>query len=636
MSEESDFMGRILVLAEKPSVGQDIARVLNCTQKGKGGGFLIGNDYVVTWAIGHLVTLCEAKDYDKSLKKWSFDTLPIIPKQMQIKTVIDTEKQFNIIKSLMNDNGIDSIIFATDAAREGELIARLIYIMAECKKPIFRLWISSLTDQAIADGFSRIKPGNEYDRIYYSALCRAYADWIVGINSTRAYSIKHSAKLTLGRVQTPTLALIVNKQKEIDAFKSKDYWEVEALYDKRFTGQWMDSETSEIRIYDKARAYEISEKCKNKKGRVKNVEEDEIKEAPPLLYDLTELQRDANRKFGFTAQETLDIAQKLYEHRKYISYPRTDSKYISEDVIPTLLERIRKLNIEPYSKLANKILKLDQLPISKRFVDNTKLSDHHAIIPTPVRPNMGSLTEDEGNIYNLIVKRFLSVFYPKYEYTIKTIRIEIENETFVSKGKTVNIIGWMECYLESDNDSDEEDDNKKKTKESVEAQALPPIEVGESILAIDVKTQFKKTKPPQMFTEATLLSAMENVGRYVENKELKDKLKEAKGLGTPATRAATIEKLITTEYIKRRNKYIAPTDKGMKLIDIVHEELKSPEMTGQWEKALSQVADGSMDMDIFMNCIIDFTKQVIEEIKQSEGGGTFSGDDIGKRNYYRK
>ncbi|MHB8063254.1 MAG: DNA topoisomerase [Ruminiclostridium sp.] len=352
-------MGYQLVLAEKPSVGQDIGRVLNCTQKGKGGGFLLSNDYVVTWAYGHLVTLCEAKDYDRSFKKWSFDTLPIIPKQVQIKTVIDTEKQFNVIKSLMNDNGIDSIIFATDAGREGELIARLIYIMAGCKKPFSRLWISSLTDEAIADGFSRIKPGREYDKIYYSALCRAYADWIVGINSTRAYSIKHSTKLTLGRVQTPTLALIVNKQKEIDAFKSKDYWEVEALYDKRFTVQWMDTETSEIRIYDKAKAYEISEKCKNKKGMVKNVEEDEVKEAPPLLYDLTELQRDANRKFGFTAQETLDIAQKLYEHRKYISYPRTDSKYISEDVIPTLLERIEKLNIEPYSKLAKKILKLD-------------------------------------------------------------------------------------------------------------------------------------------------------------------------------------------------------------------------------------------------------------------------------------
>ncbi|WP_313559203.1 DNA topoisomerase III [Ruminiclostridium cellobioparum] len=629
-------MGRTLVLTEKPDVGRNIARILNCTQNGKGGGFLLGNDYVVTWAIGHLVTLCEAKDYDKTYKKWSFDTLPIIPKQMQIKVIYDTEKQFLIIKSLMNDPGIDNVIFATDAGREGELIARLIYIMAGCTKPIYRLWISSLTDEAILQGFSNIKPGKEYDNIFYSALCRYYADWIVGINSTRAYSIKYSSKLTLGRVQTPTLALIVNKQKEIDSFKSKDYWEIEAMYDKGFNGNWLDTYTSELRIYDKSKAIEIVEKCKHKNGIVKNVEEDDIKESPPLLYDLTELQRDANRKFGYTAQETLDIAQKLYEKKKYITYPRTDCRYLSDDIIPSLIERIEKLNVEPYRKLTAKILNLIELPLSKRIVDNSKLSDHHAIIPTPIRPNLASLSEDEENIYDLIVRRFLSTFYSKYEYTIKSVYVEIEKETFISKGKTVTSIGWMECYIENSDPDIENEDNKKNTKGNVQTQELPPISKGDKVNAIEIKSLFKKTKPPLNFTEATLLSAMENVGRYVEDQELKDKLKEVKGIGTPATRASIIEKLIETEYIKRRNKYIVPTEKGMKLIDIVHEELKSPEMTGEWEKALAHVSKGKMNMDIFMNCIIDFTRQVIEEIKQSEGRNLFNGDDSGKRNYYKR
>ena len=629
-------MGRILVLAEKPAMGRDIARVLNCTQNGKGGGFILGNNYVVTWAIGHLVTLCEAKDYDKSFKKWSFETLPIIPRQMQIKTIYDTEKQFMIIKSLMNDDGIDSIIFATDAGREGELIARLIYIMAGCKKPVSRLWISSLTDEAIAIGFQNIRPGKEFDNIFYSALCRAYADWIVGINSTRAYSIKYTVKLSVGRVQTPTLALIVNKQKEIDAFKSKDYWEIEALYDKGFTGQWMDKDTSQIKIYDKASAAEIADKCKNKTGIVINIEDDEIKDSPPLLYDLTELQRDANRKYGYTAQETLEIAQKLYEQRKYITYPRTDSRYLSDDIVPTLNERIENLMVEPYSKLAAKILRMEQLPIGSRFVDNTKISDHHAIIPTPVKPNVEALNEDEENIYDLVARRFLSQFYPKYEYTIKTVYTEIEGETFVSSGKTVNKLGWMECYSDNIGDDVDMEDTKNKSKESTLKQKLPSISIGDSVYATDVRMQARKTKPPAMFTEATLLSAMENIGRYVDDKELKDKLKEVKGIGTPATRASIIEKLIQTEYIKRRNKYIVPTEKGMKLIDVVHEELKSPEMTGEWEKALSQVAKGKMDMNIFMNCIVDFTKQVIEEIRQSEGGKIFDGYDTYKPNYYRR
>jgi DNA topoisomerase-3 len=397
----------------------------------------------------------------------------------------------------------------------------------------------------------------------------------------------------------------------------------------------MDQETLQVKIYDKAAAAGIVEKCKNQNGPVIKIEEDEIKDPHPLLYDLTELQRDANRKYGYTAQETLDTAQKLYERRKYITYPRTDSKYLSDDVVPTLTERIQKLRVEPYSRLAEKILRMEQLPVSSRFVDNTKLSDHHAIIPTPVRPNIESLSEDEENIYDLIVRRFLSVFYPKYEYTIKTVYTDIEGETFVSSGKTVNKYGWMECYRDDISNSEEADENKKKAGK-VETQSLPPIKEGDRIHAVDVKAQYKKTKPPAMFTEATLLSAMENIGRYVDDKELKDKLKEVKGLGTPATRASIIEKLINTEYIKRRNKYIVPTEKGMKLIEIVHEELKSPEMTGEWEKALAQVEKGKMDMDIFMNCIIDFTRQVIEEIRQSERRDTFNGYDAGKPNYYRR
>ncbi|RCX07889.1 DNA topoisomerase-3 [Anaerobacterium chartisolvens] len=626
----------ILVLAEKSSVAQDIARVMGCTQKGR--GFFVGQQYIVTWAVGHLITLCEAKEYDPALKKWSLATLPIIPRQMQIKVIPETEKQFWVIKALMDDDKVDSIVCATDAGREGELIFRHIYSMAGCRKPFKRLWISSLTDEAIREGFSELRPGNDYDNIYYSALCRSYADWIVGINATRAYSIKYSGKekrvtLTLGRVQTPTLALIVNKQKDIDAFRSKEYWEIQAVYDKGFSGHWMDRHTNEARLYDKSKAYEIAASVKGRIGFVRDIQEDETAEPPPLLYDLTELQCDANRRFGFSAQETLEIAQKLYESRKYITYPRTDSRYISEDMIPTLTERVERLNIEPYRSLAGKLLALPQLPVSKRVADNSKLSDHHAIIPTPVRPDMSRLSEDEEQIYDLIVRRFLCVFYPKYEYTTKTVTVEINAESFVSRGKTVNRWGWMECYIEALEEEDNSDD--KAAKDAVGTQKLPELKKGEEITAVDVRATGKKTRPPPPYTEAALLYAMEHVGRYVSDREIKEKLKETKGLGTPATRSAIIEKLIGTGYIKRKNKYLIPCDKAMKLIDIAHDELKSPEMTGQWEKALSQVAEGSMTMDIFMNCIVDFTRQVIEEIRYSEGGDIFDCEDPGRRNYHR-
>jgi len=595
-------MGKQLIIAEKPSVARDIAKVLNCKQKGD--GYIEGNEYVITWAIGHLITLCDPEDYNENLKRWQYNALPIIPEEINIKANKKTKKQLNIIKRLEKRKDIDSLICATDSGREGELIFRYIYLYLKSKKSFKRLWISSMTDEAILEGFKNLKNGDEYNNLYYSAKCRSEADWLVGINATRAYTTKNNVLLSIGRVQTPTLALIVDRQKEIDDFKPKDYFEIQVDYGE-FKGTWFDEKPSDTKIFDEKKANEISTKVKNEIATITKITKKKNKQLPPLLYDLTELQRDGNKNFGYTANKVLNIAQQLYEKRKLITYPRTDSRYLSDDMKSVVKTTMNKINIEPYSKAIAPILEKG-LKFSKRIIDNKKVTDHHAIIPTNVRPKTSSLSKDELNIYNLIVKRFIAVFYDPFLYETTEVISEAKEEKFVSKGKIITQVGWKKLYQD------------KKEND----QLLPNIKKGDKLEIIDTVINKKQTSPPKPYTEATLLSAMENAGRFVEDEELKEQLKES-GFGTPATRAGIIERLIQVEYIYRKGKSLYPTPKGVKLIEIIPEELKSPETTGKWERALSKISKGEMNQERFMNSIKRFVVYLVDSAGKSCGKVVF-------------
>lgn len=591
-----------LIIAEKPSVARDIARVLKCGKQGD--GFLYNDKYVISWAVGHLVTLYDPEDYDKELKKWSVDTLPIIPENIKIKAIANTKKQFDILKKIMDRDSVTSLICATDSGREGELIFRYIYELAGCKKPFKRLWISSMTDAAIKDGFDKLREGSDYDDLYRSAKCRSEADWLVGINASRAFTLKYDALLSIGRVQTPTLAIIVQRQHEIDSFDARDYWEVEAEFDG-WKGTWFERESKplETKIFDKDKADEIKKKVKDKPAVVESVEQEEKRTPPPLLYDLTELQRDCNKKYGFSAQTTLSIVQDLYEKRKMVTYPRTDSRYLSDDMIPKLKIIAGKLkDTEQYNKYAGYVIGLEKLPITKRIIDNTKISDHHAIIPTEARANVNALSDSEFKVYDLIARRFLQVFYPYYVYSTTKIVTVSEGEPFVTRGTTVIAKGWTELNVSGDKD--------KKEKSDV----LPDVKQGDTTEVKSVKSTKKKTKPPQPYNDSSLLSAMENAGRFVEDEELREQMKDS-GLGTPATRAAIIERLITVGYIVRKGKSLVPTEKGMKLIAVVPPELRSPETTGKWEKGLSRIAKGKMETDTFMGSIKRYVNYLVEQSK---------------------
>lgn len=592
-------MGKILVLAEKPSVARDIAKVLNC--KGSSDGYIDGREYIVTWCVGHLVQLYEPEEYDIKYKKWSFETLPIIPQEFKLKPNSKTFKQFKIVRDLMNNSDIEKIICATDAGREGELIFRYTYNLSGCKKPFYRLWISSMTDSAIKAGFDKLKPGEEYDNLYYSAKCRSESDWLVGMNASRAFSIKYNANLSIGRVQTPTLALLVNRHYERANFKPQDYWEVKAKYDS-FTGIWFDEATRETKILDKSKAQEIADKIKGKSGVIKDIKHEQKKDSAPQLFDLTELQRACNRKFGFPASKALNIVQDLYE-KKLVTYPRTDSKYLSQDIIPTLKDRVNAIKDPGLKGVVEYINKKTDMNLGKRYVDDTKVSDHHAIIPTEQGANLNSLSPEEKKVYDIIIRRFLAVFLPPYEYTITSIISLVENESFLSKGKTIQKLGWMGLY---------KDDKKTDEEEEGDDQTLPPLNIGDNVNVKNVKLEEMQTKAPPFYTEAALLSAMEHAGRFIDDEELKEQLKEG-GLGTPATRAAIIERLIKVGYVVREKKNLIPTEKGINLINIVPDEIKSPELTGKWEKALSLMAKGQYSSEKFMNSIVNYSRFLIDE-----------------------
>lgn len=597
-------MGKVLVLAEKPSVARDIAKVLNCNQNSN--GCLIGTKYIVTWALGHLVTLADPEVYSNKYKNWNLEDLPMLPKKMELVVIKETSKQFGIVRGLMHRSDIDELVIATDSGREGELVARWIIEKAGFRKPIRRLWISSQTDKAIKEGFASLKPSRDYDNLFLSAQSRSEADWLVGLNVTRALTCKYNAQLSAGRVQTPTLSMIVDRENEIKKFIPKDYWSIKANFNG-FSVQWQDKSTGQTRIFNKEKCEALISKITGQTGEIIEVRKDAKKELPPLAYDLTELQRDANRKYGYSAKQTLNIMQRLYESHKLVTYPRTDSRYITSDIVPTLLERLKSISVGPYTKHVQSIIK-NKITVTKRLVDNSKVSDHHAIIPTEQYVNLSALNSEERNVYDLIVKRFISVLSPAFEYEQTTIKVDVKGESFYAKGRIVKTWGWKTVYEGFGKMGEEDDDNEENE------QSLPEVKLGQKEKISSIKLLNGKTKPPARYTEATLLSAMEHPGKFVENKQLKETLESTSGLGTPATRADIIEKLFNTFYIERRGKEIIPTSKGIQLIGLVPSDLKSPELTAKWEQQLSLISKGKINSQSFVADMRNYASKLVSAV----------------------
>jgi len=607
-----------LVIAEKPSVARDIARVLGANQKN--GGVLEGKKYVVTWALGHLITLADPEEYDKKYEKWEMSTLPMMPKDMKLVVIRQTGKQFSVVKTQLFRKDIEEIIIATDAGREGELVARWILEKAGCHKPIKRLWISSVTDKAIKEGFANLKDGHAYDNLYRAAVARAEADWLVGMNGTRALTCKYNAQLSCGRVQTPTLAMIARREEEIRQFTPKEYYGVSVeTQDVKWT--WRDEKTKSFRTFSREKAEEIRRKTETASLEVTRIEEKTKKSMAPGLYDLTTLQREANQKYGFSAKETLNIMQRLYENHKVLTYPRTDSRYIGKDIVPTIRERLKACGIGPYRKLAGALMN-KPVQANSSFVDDKKVSDHHAIIPTEQFVQLDHMINEERKIYDMVVRRFLAVLYPPFEYQQVTMEAKAAGETFAASGKVVKSQGWKEVYEGGDQEESEEDEEKLKD------QRLPKMQTGQKLKVLRAALNTGKTKPPARFTEATLLAAMENPVKFMEtrDKEAVKTIGETGGLGTVATRADIIEKLFHSFMMEKKGNEIHITSKAKQLLELVPEDLKKPELTADWEMKLSQIAKGKIRQGDFLHEIRDYTCEIVDEIKSGEG--TFRHDNL--------
>lgn len=611
-----------LVIAEKPSVARDIARVLGASQKN--GGVLEGKNYVVTWALGHLVTLADPEEYDKKYEKWEMGTLPMLPEQMKLVVIRQTGKQFSVVKDQLFRKEIGEIIIATDAGREGELVARWILEKAGCRKPIKRLWISSVTDKAIREGFASLKNGHDYDNLYRAAVARAQADWLVGMNGTRALTCKYNAQLSCGRVQTPTLSMIAKREEEIRKFVPKEYYGV-SLETEGVRWSWRDERSKSFSTFSREKAEELCKKTEQTVLEITKTEKKTKKSMAPGLYDLTTLQREANQKYGFSAKETLNIMQRLYENHKVLTYPRTDSRYIGEDIVPTIKERLKACGTGPYRKLTGPLLG-KTIQANAGFVDDKKVSDHHAIIPTEQFVQLDHMTNEERKIYDMVVRRFLSVLYPPFLYDQVTMEAKAAGETFVASGKVIKSQGWREVYEGSfkDEDEDEEETEEQKPRD----QKLPELPKGTRLKIEKTALNKGKTKPPARFTEATLLAAMENPVKFMEtrDKEAVKTIGETGGLGTVATRADIIEKLFHSFMMEKKGNEIYITTKAKQLLELVPEDLKKPELTADWERKLSGIAKGKIRQGDFLNEIRGYTCEIVEEIKRGEG--TFRHDNL--------
>lgn len=689
-----------LVIAEKPSVARDLARVLGV--KNKKDGYMESPDWVISWCIGHLAELCEPHEYNPAWKYWKMATLPMIPQEFRLRPNDKTRKQFYTLKKLLHRRDISSVVNACDAGREGELIFRYVYELAEAKKPVERLWISSMTDEAIAQGFRHLQPGHLYERLWHAARGRSEADWLVGLNATRALTLRiqqvrssEQGKLlmSVGRVQTPTLAMVVQREIEILHFVPQDYWQLFATFGAEhgtYRGKWFrnteDSLAQETqsteqnpktsrtamsqeqpsgakkrrkagasvkdesldetndkgsqspqeqnkeqqgiidRFWNEAEAQAMLAQLEGLPAQVKKVDRQTVRERPLLLFDLSGLQRVANRRYGFSAARTLELAQSLYETYKLLTYPRTDSTHLSTDMIGETPKVVQAVSVDPYLPFTQHLLNLPSLPTHSRIYNNGKVSDHHAIIPTPKTPNMSQLPRDEQLIYDLVVRRFLAAFYRDAVIEKTVVITVIGQETFVSRGKVIIDRAWREVIGLPDDPtksaqrkkSKDTDDTETPVKEDDDEQGLlPPLQEKEHVLVQELVLEQKQTKPPPRYNEASLLTAMEGAGKQLDEQELKQALKDS-GLGTPATRASIIETLLSREYMERHKKTLHPTTKGMQLIAAVPiDDLKSAELTGRWEAQLARIARGEEDAQHFYQEVRGYVANLIQFLKQA-------------------
>lgn len=599
-----------LILTEKPSVGRDIVKAIGGRFE-KRDGYFESEQYVVSWAIGHLVELCEPEDYHPNLKKWQLSTLPIIPSSFKLKPNPNTIKQYKIVKQLLSRPDVE-LIAGTDAGREGELILRYILRLSGYNRPFKRLWLSETTPEAIRKGLANPLPGQAKDLLAVAAESRSQSDWLIGINATRAFTKKHGDLYSIGRVQTPTLGIIVAREREIKNFTSVPYWELYADFvtanDQIYRGKWYKNKNLN-RFEQESDGLAIKDKITGQLGTITKTEEKEVSEPPPLLFNLNDLQKEANKKFGFTASQTLEIAQALYEKHKLLTYPRTEFKHLTKELAKTIPARLAAL--ESVSGYVSYVAFAKSAPKpGKRFIDDSKVGDHHALIPTSVRPS-SNLTPNEAKIYNLVARRFLAMFYPAAQYKQTKITTTVCAETFQTAGKIELSPGWKEVLTPS------KGEDQSKTDDEV---LLPPVTKGEQVTVDKAELQQKKTEPPKRYTEGTLLAVMEGAGKFVEDKVLKDAMK-GHGLGTSATRAAIIERLIKVGYLVRKGKVLIPTPKGETLIDLVPEIVSSPQMTGEWEKALVDIEAGQVNPTDFMTQIVSLTKKIVELAKEQKTKG---------------
>ena len=620
-----------LIIAEKPSVARDIARVLGCRQNINGA--IEGPKYIVTWGLGHLVTLADPEDYDGKYKEWKLEDLPMMPEPFKLEVIRQTGKQYQAVKAQLHRKDVGQVVIATDAGREGELVARLILKKAGCDKPLKRLWISSVTDKAIREGFAHLKEGKDYENLADAAMCRAEADWLVGINATRALTCKYNAQLSCGRVQTPTLAMIAAREEKIRQFTPKPYWGLTARSENpSLVLTWQDERSGENRSFLKEEMEARMKKLAGQPGVVTEVRATPKRVQPPLLYDLTELQREASKRFDYSAKETLNIMQRLYENHKVLTYPRTDSRYLSADILPTIKERLAACGVGPYKQLAGRLM---NRPLAEKpfFVNDAKVTDHHAIIPTEEFVQLDHMTVDERRIYDLVVRRFLAVLYPPCEYEQTSLKVSVDGEVFTARGKVMKSEGWQAVYRESGLgqellEEDEGDEAGNAAKSGPSAGQLPPLKKGDRLSGLRFALTEGKTKPPAHFNEATLLSAMENPVAYMQSqdKEMVKTLHETGGLGTVATRADIIEKLFSSFLLEKKGKDIFLTSKAKQLLSLVPEDLKKPELTADWEMKLSRIARGELKREAFMKEIRFYAEELTGEIKG--GTGQFRHDNL--------
>jgi DNA topoisomerase-3 len=596
-----------LVVAEKPSVARDLANVLGYHRREKGA--FMGSGWTVTWALGHLAELAPPDAYGEEYKRWRLEALPILPEKFKVEVNAKTHEQFDVVKGFMCSSTVTEVVNACDAGREGELIFAYLYELSRCRKPVKRLWVSSLTPEAIREGFASLRNGSDMKPLEDAARSRSEADWLVGINATRAYSAKFGRPgnvLSLGRVQTPTLKLLVEREKEIENFEPEKFYTIYARFGREeatYDGVWFRNKQN--RLKEREAAEEVAGKVRGGIGVVQKTEKKTTTEKPPLLYDLTELQRNANARYGFTAERTLRVAQALYETRKLITYPRTSSRYLSKDMVSTLKKRVEVVGTLPeLEPFAADLLLLPKLPISKRIVDDSKVTDHHAIVPTNKKPS-GNLPPDEAKVYDLVARRFLALFFPAARFENTSVITETRGETFLSRGRVVLEAGWRHLYPDGI--------GGKKEKEPP---VLPPVSVGQEWAVTKVAVREGETKPPPRYSEAALLGVMETAGKLVEDEVLRQAMKDA-GLGTPATRAAIIERLLKVDYLERDKKVLVPTEKARALISLLGESpLASPELTARWEERLARIETGVENRSDFMADIGAFATTFVEEVRR--------------------